>query len=262
MRRDRQPCVGQIDSMKKICLRRGTHPLFRVPPPVGAVRSRPRQLPELHMTTISSTARPMSWRTPAVVIACGCAIAMLSFGPRSAVGQFLTPMSLEYHWGRDVFGFALAIQNLLWGAFQPFAGGIADRYGAVRVLWTGAIAYGAGLALMAYATSPLPARSHRRRADRLRAVELLVQSRDRRARQAGAGGVALVRVRRRHGGRIVRPVPVLAARPLPDRLDRLAEHAGHLRRHHAADPAARAGAGDAEGRRGGRRRRRRGRSSR
>ena len=81
------------------------------------------------MTSMSSTARPMSWQTPAVMIAAGCTIAMLSFGPRSAVGQFLTPMSLEYHWGRDVFGFALAIQNLLWGVFQPFAGGVADRYG-------------------------------------------------------------------------------------------------------------------------------------
>jgi len=107
------------------------------------------------MTTISSTARPVSWQTPAVIIAAGCVIAMLSFGPRSAVGQFLTPMSLQYHWGRDVFGFALAIQNLLWGAFQPFAGGVADRYGAVRVLWTGAIAYAIGLALMAYANTPL-----------------------------------------------------------------------------------------------------------
>src|SRR5215813_7381130 len=107
------------------------------------------------MTTTSSTARPMPWQTPAVVIAAGCTIAMLSFGPRSAVGQFLSPMSLEYHWGRDVFGWALAIQNLLWGAFQPFAGGVADRYGAVRVLWTGAIAYAAGLALMAYSDSPI-----------------------------------------------------------------------------------------------------------
>jgi MFS family permease len=106
------------------------------------------------MTTISTTARLSTWRTPAVVIACGCAIAMLSFGPRSAVGQFLTPMSLENHWGRDVFAVALAIQNLLWGAFQPFAGGVADRYGAVRVLWTGAIAYAAGLALMSQASSP------------------------------------------------------------------------------------------------------------
>jgi MFS family permease len=79
---------------------------------------------------------------------------MLSFGPRSASGQFLTPMSLEFGWGRDVFSFALAIQNLLWGAFQPFAGGVADRYGAVRVLWAGAIAYAAGLALMSQASSP------------------------------------------------------------------------------------------------------------
>ena len=107
------------------------------------------------MTTIPSTARLTTWRTPAVVIGCGCVIAMLSFGPRSAVGQFLTPMSLENHWGRDVFAFALAIQNLLWGAFQPFAGGVADRFGAVRVLWTGAIAYGAGLALMSQASSPV-----------------------------------------------------------------------------------------------------------
>src|SRR5215831_19081768 len=107
------------------------------------------------MTTISPTARPMSWQTPAVMVACGCVIAMLSFGPRSSLGQFLTPMSLQYGWGRDVFGFALAIQNLLWGVFQPFAGGVADRYGAVRVLWTGAIAYAAGLALMAYSDSPM-----------------------------------------------------------------------------------------------------------
>jgi MFS family permease len=95
-----------------------------------------------------------TWRTPAVIIGCGCLIAMLSFGPRSALGQFLTPMSIDYHWGRDVFSFALAIQNLLWGVFQPFAGGVADRYGSVRVLWIGAICYGLGLALMSQATSP------------------------------------------------------------------------------------------------------------
>src|SRR4030088_1420074 len=104
--------------------------------------------------TTSEPALRLTWRTPAVVVGCGCLIAMLSFGPRSAAGQFLTPMSLEFGWGRDVFSFALAIQNLLWGAFQPFAGGVADRYGAVRVLWAGAIAYAAGLALIARATSP------------------------------------------------------------------------------------------------------------
>jgi MFS family permease len=104
--------------------------------------------------TTSEPALRLTWRTPAVVVGCGCLIAMLSFGPRSAVGQFLTPMSLEFGWGREIFSFALAIQNLLWGAFQPFAGGVADRYGAVRVLWAGAIAYAAGLALMSQASSP------------------------------------------------------------------------------------------------------------
>jgi MFS family permease len=95
-----------------------------------------------------------AWRTPAVIVICGCLIAILTFGPRSTLGFFLTPLSRAHGWGRDVFAFALAIQNLLWGAFQPFAGGVADRYGAVRVLWTGAIAYAAGLALMSQASSP------------------------------------------------------------------------------------------------------------
>jgi MFS family permease len=105
------------------------------------------------MTTVQSSLRVSTWRTPAVIVVCGCVIAMLSFGPRSAAGQFLNPMSFAYGWGREVFSWALAIQNLLWGAFQPFAGGIADRYGAVRVLWVGAIAYAAGLILMAHAST-------------------------------------------------------------------------------------------------------------
>ena len=80
-------------------------------------------------------------------------IAMVSFGPRSALGFFLTPMSQDFHWGRDVFSMALAIQNLLWGVGQPFAGGLADRYGANRVLITGTLLYAAGLALMSYSTN-------------------------------------------------------------------------------------------------------------
>jgi MFS family permease len=93
----------------------------------------------------------VGWRTPAVVVVCGCLIAMISFGPRSALGFFLTPMSQEHHWGRDVFSMALAIQNLMWGVGQPFAGGLADRYGANRVLIVGALLYAAGLALMSHA---------------------------------------------------------------------------------------------------------------
>ena len=94
-----------------------------------------------------------TWRTPVVVIGFGCLIAALAFGPRSSLGFFLAPLSNANHWGRDVFAFALAVQNLLWGVAQPIAGSIADRYGAVRVLSIGALLYALGLVLMAYSTN-------------------------------------------------------------------------------------------------------------
>ena len=77
-----------------------------------------------------------NWRTPLVIIICGCAIALLSFGPRSSLGFFIQPMGREFAWGRDVFGLALALQNLLWGLGQPIAGAIADRFGVLRVMWS------------------------------------------------------------------------------------------------------------------------------
>jgi MFS family permease len=97
--------------------------------------------------------RSGSWRTPSLIIGFGCLIALMSFGPRSSLGFFLAPLSGANHWGRDVFAFALALQNLLWGIGQPLAGMIADRYGTMRVLCAGALMYGAGLALMAHAAS-------------------------------------------------------------------------------------------------------------
>lgn len=96
-----------------------------------------------------------SVRSPLIVILCGCAIAALTFGPRSAVGLLLTPISDSHGWGRDVFAMSFAIQNLLWGVGQPFAGAIADRFGATRVLMVGGLLYAAGLALMPFSTDPL-----------------------------------------------------------------------------------------------------------
>jgi MFS family permease len=96
-----------------------------------------------------------TWRTPLVIVVCGCLIGMLTFGPRSTFGFFLQPMSREFSWGRDVFGLALAIQNLLWGMGQPFAGAIADRFGSLRVIAAGAVMYAAGLITMRYAATPL-----------------------------------------------------------------------------------------------------------
>ena len=61
-----------------------------------------------------------------VILTCGCLIGVIGFGPRSGLAFFLTPMSSAYGWGRDVFALALAIQMLLWGAAQPFAGASAN----------------------------------------------------------------------------------------------------------------------------------------
>jgi MFS family permease len=95
-----------------------------------------------------------AWRTPLVILVCGCLIGAVGFGPRAALGLFLTPMSSAYSWGRDVFALALAIQVIVWGTAQPFVGAIADRFGTMRVLSAGAVLYCAGLTLMAYSTTP------------------------------------------------------------------------------------------------------------
>src|SRR5436853_4762537 len=105
------------------------------------------------MTTVGQP-QSLGWRTPALIIGCGCLMAILTFGPRSAMGFFLQPMTQELGFGRDVFSLAIAIQNLLWGAALPFVGAIADRYGTAVPLAVGAVVYAAGLALMAYSTSP------------------------------------------------------------------------------------------------------------
>src|ERR1700743_3352134 len=111
------------------------------------------------MTGTEGNLRPVSsaatWRTPLVIIVCGCLISMLTFGPRSTFGFFMQPMSREFSWGRDVFGLAVAIQNLLWGIGQPIAGAIADRFGTVRVLSAGALLYAAGLILLRHSHMPV-----------------------------------------------------------------------------------------------------------
>jgi MFS family permease len=111
------------------------------------------------MTATEGDRLPISaaggWRTPLVIVVCGCLIGMLTFGPRSTFGFFMQPMSREFAWGRDVFGLALAIQNLLWGMGQPIAGAIADRFGSLRVISVGALMYAAGLITMRHAATPL-----------------------------------------------------------------------------------------------------------
>ena len=92
--------------------------------------------------------------SPEVILVCGCLIGFITFGPRASAGLFQLPMSHEYGWGREIFSFAIALQNLLWGVGQPFAGALADRFGTIKMLCLGALLYAAGLVVMANSSEP------------------------------------------------------------------------------------------------------------
>jgi predicted MFS family arabinose efflux permease len=89
-----------------------------------------------------------------LVLICGALLLTLAMGIRQTFGLFLAPMSAELGLGREAFAFAMAIQNLLWGAVQPLTGMIADRFGAVPVLLLGTAAYALGLTVMSGAAGP------------------------------------------------------------------------------------------------------------
>ncbi|WP_265515596.1 MFS transporter [Nitratireductor luteus] len=101
----------------------------------------------------AAPARPAAVGFPWLIVICGCIIAAMTFGPRSAMGFFQLPMLEDRGWDRTTFGLAMAIQNLLWGMGQPVFGAIADRFGTWRVMAMSGLLYAAGLILMATATS-------------------------------------------------------------------------------------------------------------
>jgi MFS family permease len=92
--------------------------------------------------------------SPAAVLVCASVILALSLGVRHSFGLFLQPVSMDGGWGREVFAFAIALQNLIWGASQPFAGMAADRIGAGKVIVAGTILYALGLLVMAQPAGP------------------------------------------------------------------------------------------------------------
>ncbi|MES2632329.1 MAG: MFS transporter [Pseudomonadota bacterium] len=96
-------------------------------------------------TQMTTTPKLSMWQ----VLACGAAIVTLSMGIRHGFGLWLQPITQAQGWTRETFAFAIAIQNLAWGTFGIFAGMVADRFGAFRVIIIGALLYGLGLAGMA-----------------------------------------------------------------------------------------------------------------
>jgi predicted MFS family arabinose efflux permease len=90
----------------------------------------------------------------AFLITSACLLLLLSFGYRSGFGLFVKPITEANGWGREVISIALAIQNLFWGIFAVFAGGLADRFGNVKVVVAGTVVYALGMALMSTVDSP------------------------------------------------------------------------------------------------------------
>ncbi|MEJ8561951.1 MFS transporter [Yoonia sp. GPGPB17] len=88
------------------------------------------------------------WHGASVALICGSLILLISLGVRHTFGLFLQPVSMDQGWGRETFAFAIALQNLVWGASQPFTGMLADRFGAKPVITIGAVLYGLGLWMM------------------------------------------------------------------------------------------------------------------
>ncbi|MCV2444807.1 MFS transporter [Acinetobacter bereziniae] len=82
-------------------------------------------------------------------------ILALSLGVRHGFGLYLVPMSNEFNWSHQVFSLAIAMQNLLWGAVQPFTGALADKYGSKKVVAVGGVLYTIGLLLMSVSSNAL-----------------------------------------------------------------------------------------------------------
>ena len=86
-----------------------------------------------------------------LAIIAASALLAINFGFRSSLGLFLKPVSESFGYGREIFAFSLALQNLFWGLFQPLAGAIADKYGTAKVIILGSILYALGLYITATA---------------------------------------------------------------------------------------------------------------
>ncbi|WP_299842888.1 MFS transporter [uncultured Paracoccus sp.] len=98
---------------------------------------------------------PLIPRNPWIVLICAAALVTIAMGIRQSFGLFLRPIELETGIGREAFGLAIAVQNLILGLAQPFVGALADKHGAGRVAAIGGALYALGLALTSTVSSAL-----------------------------------------------------------------------------------------------------------
>ncbi|MDR9828015.1 MFS transporter [Vibrio sp. FNV 38] len=88
-----------------------------------------------------------------ILVWLGIGILIISLGIRQSFGIFMMPISEHFNTGREFFSLAIAVQNLMFGMFQPFIGMAADKWGSKRIIMMGAVAYALGLALMSITQS-------------------------------------------------------------------------------------------------------------
>lgn len=95
------------------------------------------------------------WKNPLTLVIAGGILMGLALGIRHVQGLFLIPVTMDRSWSREAFGFAIALQNLIWGVAQPLTGMIADRFGSAKVMAVGVASYALGLFLMSGAATPV-----------------------------------------------------------------------------------------------------------
>lgn len=105
---------------------------------------------------MEATQQQQKFSKPLIYMLIGSAfILALSLGVRHGFGLYLVPMSHEFNWTHQVFSLAIAVQNLFWGAVQPFTGALADKYGSKKIVIAGGVLYTIGLLLMSVSSNAL-----------------------------------------------------------------------------------------------------------
>ncbi len=90
-----------------------------------------------------------SLRKPEVLVAtlAAAGILLITMGARQSLGLFVGPINTSTGLGIGTISLALAVGQFSWGAIQPVAGAVADRYGPRPVLVGGVLLLALGSAI-------------------------------------------------------------------------------------------------------------------
>ncbi len=87
-----------------------------------------------------------------LVTLAAAAVLMITMGVRQSFGLFVAPINGATGLSIATISFAMAVAQFVWGAIQPIAGALADRYGPARILWLGILVLAVGCATTPYMT--------------------------------------------------------------------------------------------------------------